>query len=126
MRRSRCLLVIEQFWTANYWHWLTDALPKALLFIEMRDAAQLDPECKGLAYDLGGNLPYLQLAGFEAGQLLPYDPTAVHHAHLLSPQRRTHLVRAHQLGRQGLLKEVLYARVSRLVSTWWLPCVRPS
>ena len=80
VRRSRCLLVIEQFWTANYWHWLTDALPKALLFIEMRDAAQLDPECKVLAYDLGWNLPYLQLAGFEAGQVLPYDPTAVHHA----------------------------------------------
>ena len=29
VRRSRCLLVMEQFWTANYWHWLTDALPKA-------------------------------------------------------------------------------------------------
>lgn len=23
-----CLMVIEQFWTVNYWHWTTDALPK--------------------------------------------------------------------------------------------------
>ena len=46
VHRSRCLLVIEQFWTANYWHWLTDALPKALVFAAMRDAGQLDPQCK--------------------------------------------------------------------------------
>ena len=25
----QCLMPIEQFWTANFWHWTTDALPKA-------------------------------------------------------------------------------------------------
>ena len=28
----RCLFVLEQFWTANFWHWTTDALPKVLLY----------------------------------------------------------------------------------------------
>ena len=80
VRRSRCLLVIEQFWTANYWHWLTDALPKALLFATMREAGLFDPECKVLAYDLGWNRQFLALAGYDDSQVLAYDATRLDHA----------------------------------------------
>jgi len=82
VRHSACLLVVEQFWTANYWHWLTDALPKALVFREMREQGLLpkDSNCKLLSYSLGWNRQYLQLAGFARSQLLPYRRDTLEHA----------------------------------------------
>ena len=82
VRRSACLLVVEQFWTANYWHWLTDALPKALTFREMGAQGLLprDASCRLLTYSLGWNRQYLQLAGFARSQLLPYRRDTLEHA----------------------------------------------
>ena len=57
----RCLYVLEQFWTVNYWHWASDALPKALLYAELV-ASGAYPECRVLAYDFPWTRQYLSLA----------------------------------------------------------------
>ena len=62
MTRHKCVFVMDQFWTVNYWHWITDALPKALVFAELRDRF---PECKPLTYDTGFARQYLKLLGFD-------------------------------------------------------------
>ena len=60
--RHKCVFVMDQFWTVNYWHWITDALPKALVFAELRGRF---PECKPLTYDTGFARQYLKLLGFD-------------------------------------------------------------
>ena len=76
----RCLFVLEQFMTVNYWHWLTDALPKALLYAEMAGEAE---GCKVLAYDFPWTRPFLAIVlGQQRAHdaMLPYRPSTLYHA----------------------------------------------
>ncbi|KAL1518446.1 hypothetical protein AB1Y20_002738 [Prymnesium parvum] len=74
-----CLMPIEQFWTANYWHWTVDALPKALLFAELRQTLAAPP-CKLLAYDFAWTRQHLSLLGLPASAIAHHSPRALHFA----------------------------------------------
>ena len=62
----QCLFVLEQFWTVNYWHWTTDALPKALIFKDVIHGHL--SACRLLAYDFPWVRQYLSLLGLEGAE----------------------------------------------------------
>lgn len=66
----RCLFVVDQFWTVNFWHWTTDALPKALLFAE--SVRERHPRCRLLTYDFPWTRQYLALLGLSAPETAVY------------------------------------------------------
>ena len=76
-----CLYPLEQFWTVNYWHWTTDALPKAILFAELASSGEVDGlgRCKLLAYDFPWTRQYLRLLGLE-GAAVYYKPHTLNFA----------------------------------------------
>ena len=84
----RCLFVLEQFWTVNYWHWTTLALPKALLFAEylaakVRTGTPSTSPCQVLAYDFPWTSQLLRMVLGEqlyATSVLRYRPGTLYYA----------------------------------------------
>lgn len=77
----RCLFVLEQFWTVNYWHWTTLALPKALLFAEHMAVARQG--CQLLAYKFPWTSQLLRMVLGEelyASSVVFYRPTTLYYA----------------------------------------------
>ena len=76
----QCLLPIEQFWTVNYWHWVTDALPKALLLRTLRETHPAATHgCKILAYPFPWTRQYLAAAA-DAADAVYYSPRRLDYA----------------------------------------------